>query len=233
MKRSGIIVLMFIVICGCQPDFDIFGALFSTPSKVDLVFPENNSECTAGVIISETESEVIFDWTDAQVGDLYEISLTNLTTGQERLFESDSSSLPIRLFRGTPYQWRVSTILTNSQQSTSSDTEVFYNAGPGVQSFIPFPAIAITPLIGQVLDSNITTITLEWEASDLDGDITEFDVYFGTESIPPLLAEGLTTNSLTDVLVNSGEVYNWRIITRDAQGNESQSEIFTFEVSPN
>ena len=134
------------------------------------------------------------------------------------------------MLRGTPYQWSVNTILTDSQKSTSSDIEVFYNAGPGVQSFIPFPATAISPLDGEVLDSSVGTVTLRWEASDLDGDITEFDVYFGNENPPPIYSESLTSTSLQDIALNSSATYYWKVLTRDSQGNESNSKIFSFTI---
>jgi hypothetical protein len=229
--KIGWLACIVLVVIACGPDLDLVQAVLLPPSKVDLVFPEENSECTAGIIISETESEVIFDWSDADVTDGYIISLTNLTTGQEQLFESDSSSLPIRMLRGTPYRWHVDTFLNDSQEVVSSDIEAFYNAGPGVQSFIPFPATAIFPKNGELINTNEDALTLQWEASDLDNDISEYDIYFGIENEPPLLSSGLQTNSLANVPVDSGEIYFWRVVTRDTQGNESNSELFSFEVS--
>ena len=232
MKKLQIIVFLVVVLlASCGPDLDLVQAVLLPPSQVELVFPEENEECTAGVIISETESEVVFDWTDAEVTDGYIISLTNLTTGQEQLFESDSSSLPIRMLRGTPYRWRVDTFLNDSQEITQSDTEAFYNAGPGVQSFIPFPASAIFPKNGELVDSGTITITLQWEASDLDNDITEYDIYYGTDPDPQLFSSELQSNSLANISVDAGETYYWKVVTRDTQGNESVSQIFTFNVA--
>ena len=215
---------------GCGPDVDILQAVLLAPSKVDLIFPENNSECTAGVIISESESEVIFDWSDAEIGDGYRIALTNLTTGQESFFESDSSSLPIVLLRGTPYRWHVSSFLNDAEEPTLSDVEVFYNAGPGIQSFIPFPAINVAPVNGEQLASSSVSVTLQWTAEDLDGDISEYDVFFGSSNPPDLFSSNLSTNSLSNIPVVSGNTYFWKITTRDIQGNESNSIVFSFEV---
>ncbi len=229
LKIAFIFVVLLIV--GCEADTELTQAILPPPSKVELLFPEENEECTEGIIISETESEVVFDWSEAEMTDGYVISLTNLANGQEQVFESDSSSLPIQMLRGTPYRWRVDTFLESTQEVTQSDEESFYNAGPGVQSFIPFPATPIFPKDGEVLDSNETIITLQWEASDLDNDITEYDIYFGTESNPPLLTSGVQTNSLANIDVEAGETHYWRILTRDAQGNESNSQIISFFVS--
>lgn len=229
--KKVIFLFIGLLFFGCGPDVDILQVVLVAPSKVELIFPENNEECTAGTIISETESEVIFDWTDAEIGDGYNISLTNLTTGQEAIFESDSSSLPIRLLRGTPYRWHVTTFLNDLDEPTLSNIEAFYNAGPGIQSFIPFPAANVAPENGEQLAST-TTVTLEWNAEDLDGDITAYDIYFGTTSPPGLFASDLSasSNSLSNVPVAAGTLYFWNVVTRDTQGNESNSEVFSFEV---
>lgn len=229
MKKVPFIIIGLIFF-GCGPDIDILQVVLVSPSKVELVFPENNQECTAGTIISETESEVIFDWTDAEVGDRYSVSVTNLTTGQEAIFESDSSSLPIKILRGTPYSWHVINILNDLDTPTASDVEVFYNAGPGIQSFIPFPAQNVAPINGEQFDSTSTIITLEWSAEDLDGDIVGYDLYFGLTNSPELFAADLNTAIVSNISINAGNTYFWRIVTKDTQGNQSNSEIFTFEV---
>ncbi len=229
MKRLLFCFLMVYLVVSCGPDLDLVQTVLLPPSQVQLVFPEANEECTTGTIISDTESEVEFDWTDADIVDRYRITLINLTTNQEQTFETENSSLPIILLRGTPYQWRVDSILNDSETITPSDTEVFYNAGPGVQSFIPFPATAIFPKNNELI--NPGSITLEWEASDLDNDIREYNIYFGTEEEPPLFSEAISTNSLTNIEVNAGQQYYWKVITIDSQGNESISQVFSFEVA--
>lgn len=229
--KNLIFCALGLLLFGCAADVDIFEEVLITPSKVTLVFPENNEECTAGTIISESESEVVFDWTDAEVGDRYELSLVNLSTGQEVIFDSDSSSLPITLLRGTPYRWRVDTFLADLNEPTRSDTESFYNSGTGTQSFIPFPAAAISPENGALLTTSSTTVTLQWSAEDLDGDITSYDIYFGTTSDPGLLAEDLSTTTLANVTISAGQTYYWKVVTQDALGNESNSEIFRFIVA--
>lgn len=232
MKRLKMIsVFVLLSVIGCGPDLDIVQTVLLPPSKVELIFPEENEECTAGIIISETESEVIFEWSNAEVADGYIISLTNLTNGQEQLFEADTNSLPIRMLRGTPYRWRVDTFLNDSQEITQSDIEAFYNAGPGIQSFIPFPATAVFPKNGEVLNTTENAITVQWDASDLDNDISEYDLYFGIEENPPLFSAALQSNSLANIAITSGETYYWRVVTRDIQGNESNSQIFTFGVN--
>ncbi len=230
-KKSIFSSLLVLLIVGCGIDSDLFEELVESATKVQLIFPENNSECTAGVIISENESEVVFDWSDAEVVDSYLIQLTNLSDGQLQTFSADSSFFPIRLQRGTPYQWSVTTIINEIDETIESDIEFFYNSGPGVTTFVPFPATAITPANEALLISSTTVTTIEWSAEDLDNDIVNYDLYFGASNPPEILSSELETSSLSNVQVMSGTRYYWQVVTRDDLGNESNSEIFSFEVS--
>ncbi|WP_350287905.1 hypothetical protein [uncultured Croceitalea sp.] len=229
MKKIAFL-LIGLLLCNCKSDVDILQEIL-VPSKVILMFPEPNEECTTGEIISEIESEVVFEWTAAEVGDSYQVVLTDLATGQESILGATTNMLPIRLSRGTPYSWNVTTFLDNSNNTTSSDTESFYNAGPGILSYIPFPANYVSPINNSELSSETTLVTLEWEAEDLDGDITGYDVYFGSNDQPTLFESNVVTTFLTAVSVTRGTTYYWRIITKDSLGNESSSAIFTFSIS--
>lgn len=229
MKRLFLLMVIFLISCG--PDVDILQTILVLPSEVELIFPENNSECTAGIIISETESEVIFEWSAAEVTDGYRVSLVNLTSGEEVFFDATENSLPIRLLRGTPYEWYVATFLNNSDETIQSNTEVFYNAGPGIESFIPFPATNVSPINGEVFESTTTAITLQWTSEDLDNDIVAYDVYFSSNNPPELFATDLNTTSLSNLTIMSGTEYFWKVVTRDQNGNESISDTFTFNVA--
>jgi len=74
-----------------------------------------------------------------------------------------------------------------------------------------------------------SAVTLEWNGSDVDNDIVVYDVYFGTENLP-----SLNTNDITDsqiiLPVSSNTIYYWNIITRDSEGNTSESGVFQFRV---
>ena len=71
--------------------------------------------------------------------------------------------------------------------------------------------------------------TLFRSGSDIDNDIVSYDVYFDTVN-PPVTLEGNTAASNIDVTVAAGNTYYWRVVTKDSQGNNSQSEIFEFRV---
>ncbi|NNJ88878.1 MAG: hypothetical protein HKP53_05715, partial [Eudoraea sp.] len=60
--------------------------------------------------------------------------------------------------------------------------------------------------------------------------ITEYDILFGTETTPATLL-GTTSENTIDATVASGQIYYWRIITKDSEENTSESEIFDFRVN--
>ena len=234
MKKIGTFLSAILIVVSCNPDKDFIQEVLveesDVPTKVSLIFPENNSECTTGTVISENVSEVTFDWSDAEIGDTYRITLTNLTTGADEVFDSETSSMPLRLLRGTPYSWKVTTSQTGIAESTDSNTESFYNSGPGLQSFIPFPASEPNPMTASSFPSNTTIVNFEWVGSDLDNDIIEYDFYFGVANPPNLFAAGLTENNYNGVEVSSGNAYYWKVATRDSFGNVSNSQVFYFTV---
>ena len=54
------------------------------PTQATLLFPENNTECNEGAVISETETEVLFQWEEATNASSYILEITNLNEGTSR-----------------------------------------------------------------------------------------------------------------------------------------------------
>ena len=74
-------------------------------------------------------------------------------------------------------------------------------------------------------------ITIEWVSADVDNDILGFDLYFSTENPPETLISSPGANEVsTKVAVTSDTVYYWKIITKDSEGNTSDSGIFEFRA---
>ncbi|SER05768.1 hypothetical protein SAMN05421824_2913 [Hyunsoonleella jejuensis] len=198
------------------------------PSAATLVFPEQNSECTTGSNLTSTESTILFNWNDANNATSYRLFVKNLNTQNTQNYTSSISERSVTVLRGTPYSWYV--ISKNSGTETAqSPTWKFYNAGEAVSSYAPFPAELIAPELSATL-SFTTSVTLEWKGEDVDNDIKEYDVFFGTIS-PPVDKATTTSNASASVNVSSGTTYYWRIVTHDAQNNNSESQIFQFSVN--
>ena len=198
-----------------------------SPLAATLVFPDNNTECNEGVVLNGTQSKVTFEWNASQNTDSYEVNLRNLNSNSSSKSNSNTNSAEITLERGVPYEWFVISKANGTNETATSSVWKFYNQGPGVENYAPFPAEAVNPGRGAAID-NSGTVQLEWTGSDVDNDIIEYEVLFGTDSDPSNLL-GRTSDSFIDATIAAG-VYYWRVISRDSQGNSSQSEIFEFSV---
>ncbi len=198
------------------------------PGAATLVFPDNNTECNEGVVLSETQSTVTFEWTASENTDTYEINLRNLNTNNIARTNSPINEAAITILRGTPYEWFVVSSANGTNVTSSSPTYRFFNQGPGIENYAPFPAEAVSPSRGATIN-NAGTVTLEWTASDVDNDIVSYDILFGTESTPTT-SIGTVSETTLDASAMAGQVYFWRVITIDSENNSSQSEIFEFNV---
>lgn len=232
MKKSYIYLIAGIICFPCV--FNCGGGggddpiVIDPPGAASLIFPNENSECTEGSNFTSTESDVTFDWSDATNTDSYQLYVKNLDTQITTNYSSTSSQLTLTILRGTPYSWYVVSKNTGTKTAQSA-TWKFYNAGEAVTSYAPFPAEVMAPTMGTSLAASTSSVSLQWSGSDVDNDIVNYDVLFGTASIPTNNM-GSTTSTNFSVNVASGNTYYWRIITTDSQNNTSESEIFQFKI---
>lgn len=198
------------------------------PSMATLVFPDNNLECTEGIVINDAQSTVTFQWQIASNTSSYEVNLRNLETNSSATTTSTTNEASITLERGVPYEWFVVSRSDGADATAKSDTWRFYNQGPGFASYAPFPASVVSPTSGQTVNA-ASSINLEWQGSDVDNDLIEFEVLFGTNNNLTTTL-GSTSQSAISATISSGQTYYWRVISKDAAGNTSQSEVFDFKV---
>jgi len=239
MKKITILNLFFALVlisCGGGGDGDGNGGggggePITPPSAATLIFPEDNTECNEGTIISSSQSSVIFRWSEAANADSYIVVLTNLQNNQTIRRNASTNSLEITIFRGTPYSWQVESRANGTTEIAQSSVFRFYNAGDPLENFVPFPAAVLTPTQGATVEPASGKVTLTWNGNDIDNDITEYDIFFGTDNPPATL---LTTQSETslEVDVTADTVYFWRVRTKDAADNVSTSEVFQFKTTP-
>ncbi len=223
MKQISIILTLMLIL-SCSKDEGN-----PNPSAVSLIFPDNNQECNQGFDVSGTnQSTVTFRWTTSAKTDSYNVLLKNLNILSTTSHSSLSNELAINIQKGTPYSWYVISKNTNVLETAESETWKFYNAGDPIASYTPFPADLVSPAMGSTL-TGITTQSLSWSGSDIDNDIVSYDVYFGTAN-PPTMLEVNTVSTSINVTVAATNIYYWRVVTNDSQGNNSQSEIFQFKV---
>jgi hypothetical protein len=201
------------------------------PEGANLVFPEENSECTTGVSVNGTLSQVTFQWQASNNTDSYTLSVVNLDTNVPQTISTAATSANLSIAKGTPFSWSVTSISSDSDQTAVSETWLFYNAGAET-SYAPFPAQLVNPISGSTVQKNLANeVLLEWQGADVDGDIATFELFF-SEDNPPTSSMGTLAPGTMElsVSVNSDTVYYWRVLTTDAEGNSSDSGVFDFKV---
>jgi len=221
-------VLAIATLTSCPGSKDDVPSGGVVPGSVSLVFPENNSECTEGQSLNTEESGITFRWQAGTNADSYEVNVRNLEANDAGVFNATTNEASISLLKNTPYEWFVVSKNSGSDQTATSAKWRFYNAGEGVLNYAPFPAEVVSPTRGQSVNST-GSITLQWEGNDVDNDITEYEVFFGTDANPTAIL-GTTAQSSLEATISSGQTYYWRVTTKDGSGNTSQSAIFDFKT---
>lgn len=202
-----------------------------TPVAANLIFPLENSECTTGVSINETQSQVTFEWQASANTDSYTLSAINLDTNTPQTISTAATSASLSIGKGTPYSWSVTSLNSKSTQVVTSETWLFYNSGFQT-TYAPFPAQLVSPVSGFTVQKSIANeVVLSWSGADVDNDIDNFEIFF-SEQNPPTTSVGNTTSTVTElaVSVESNIIYYWKVITTDLEGNASDSGVFEFKV---
>ncbi|HWD87510.1 MAG TPA: hypothetical protein VG367_05240 [Mucilaginibacter sp.] len=199
------------------------------PAQATLESPAQNAVCISGAIVSSTQSAVTFSWAAAANASSYDLVLKNLLTATSTTQSTNSTTLTININQNTPYSWYI--VSKSAGGIVASDTWKFYNSGPGMIIYPPYPAEITTPTFGQSVTASSGTVNLAWTGSSVTpGTIVNYDVYFGSSTTPLLLQSEVTTSYLNGVAVTSGTTYYWKVITRDSAGNTSDSGVYWFSV---
>jgi hypothetical protein len=202
------------------------------PTATTLISPANGQPCLTGTSVGANQTTVSFSWIKADNTDNYQLNIRNLLDNTTQVVNTVSITANVNLLKSTPYEWFVTSIKNNDAFQPQSVKWRFFNSGPGITVYPPYPADAVYPANNAELisPSIYNTITLQWSAIAGSAAIVNYDIYFGTTASPLLLAAKVTGNSMPSVSYVDDTTYYWRIITRDASGNTSTSPVYTFYV---
>ena len=227
MKKIFLIPVVLILAIACNSKDD---NPRPTPPKVaTLLFPEKDETCTQGVIIDDNRSTITFEWEPNKGANNFTLTIRNLLTNRIETYNSTENFKEVTLARNTPYSWFIIAINTNSGETTTSNLWKFYNAGEGVVSYPPFPAELLTPKSGSTAYST-TNIQFTWDASDVDNDIVQYELFLDTVNPPTKqLVSQLTSGTFTLSPLDPN-VYYWYINTIDKSGNSTPSTIGEFRI---
>ncbi len=136
---------------------------------------------------------------------------------------------------------------TGTDNNLDGFGDTAYSIPPGfLQDMLPLydnpPNIPSNPIPGnESTDISIYTL-LNWAGGDLDPeDIVTYDLYFGTDNPPPLVASELTDTEFSlgilDTIYGSGILdydtqYYWQIIATDSYYKSTEGPIWTFTTEP-
>ncbi len=234
IHKIAMVFSLFIVSCGGGSDDSpaprSSQQIVPDPKATTLIFPGDNTECNEGVVIDELKSRVTFQWNASEDTDNYEVNIRNISTNVSTTSTISAEESAITIDRGAPYEWFVISKATGSNVTASSAKFKFYNQGPGIENYAPFPAEALNPTRGADVTNSGGIVTLSWKGTDIDNDIVTYEVFFGTNE-SPTDSLGTTSENNLDATVTAGTIYYWRVVISDEQGNTSQSEVFEFKVS--
>lgn len=209
-----VIVVTFLVLCSCSND-DAPPPV--EPSAVDLIFPENNQICQEGEIISSDVITIPFEWSTGEKATSYGLEITSITSPEmSKLIPTTDTKATVELSPGTQYNWKVVSI--NGSETAVSETWNFYTQGEVITNHVPFPA-EIT-----VQDNGNSTIDLSWDAVDVDGDISYYNIYLLDKNPPALYKEKVTAANIKTIPLISGKRYYLEIEVIDSVGNIAKSK---------
>lgn len=232
-NKFRIVVIYSIIFClnwSCSKNLPI-----KNPTVSTLLKPEKNNACVP-VSTTELTGVVSFQWSTSQNTDSYTIIVKNSITNAEVRSTVNRTETTFTLERGAPYSWWVVSDSNASTISAKSEIWNFYLEGFKEQTHLPFPAQIITP----AKDATVTIVTsvvggstvrLGWIGSDLDNDISSYQIYLGTTSSTLSMIKDNFTSSTFSASVEKGKTYYWQIVTIDKQGNQSKSSIWSFKTS--
>jgi len=204
-----------------DPVPDLENTAPTIPSKI---FPTDGLLCT--------DNPLEFKWgssTDKE-GDVisYEIELAYDNAFNNVIEKKTLSATNITLTfeKGIQVNWRIRSKDSKGEYSDYSSTWNFYTEGEGMVNYLPFTATLIYPMAFSKIEGEY--VTLDWESSDVDGDLLFYDIYFG-ETTPPVLLKENSAESTHEVSINPNKTYYWKIIVKDDRGGESIGNTWAFK----
>jgi hypothetical protein len=199
----------------------------TAPTVPNQIFPLNNEICI--------ENSVVFQWsksTDAD-GDLvsYHVEVSE-DDSFENLLKSETSfseSIIITLETGKAYFWRVKAIDHNSTESNYSPVMQFVTEGEGTVNHVPFPPTLMSPANNTEVEG--ANISINWTASDVDGDPLTFDVYIDTTENPKTkVSENQTETTYNAANLVPATKYYFKVIVKDDKGAISVGQVWSFST---
>ena len=196
------------------------------PTKPTLSSPANNSLCIDNVVNFQWNASTDSDG-DA-ISYIIEVSKNNQFSTLEHNFTVSATTKSITLEKGVAYYWRVKAKDSKNATSDYSSTFQLYTEGEGVTNHLPFNPVLVKPDLNSIIQTASTT--LEWSATDVDGDTLSYDVYFGTDASASTLVSENQSATTYNASLQASTNYYWKIVVKDNQGGQTIGQIWNFKT---
>lgn len=217
MKNIIRIILTFILFTSCGGGDD--GPAPTEKKELgafDLVFPDNDQICTEGTDMDDNMVAINFLWTESENAISYELKITNQETNDIISVVSSKPEKEVTLKKGSQFTWIVTAKLDATIKKESSSWN-FYSTGVVSDNYAPFPAEI------NISDNTDGTVKIEWASTDLDNDITGYDIYLDTKRDADLLLSDTANTSISSYAIEYGTIYYVKVVTKDTRGNSATS----------
>ena len=204
------------------------------PGVASLISPANNETCLDGTSLNDTQSNVSFSWSAASNAISYEVIISNLQSQSSQTYTAPSNQTTIALTKAEPYSWIVKSIGEDGSTPSESEQWKFYLAGEGTINYAPFPSELISPRSGANITPDINNLViLNWNGSDVDGDLESFEVYLDQNDATTLntTLPFQNNNNSIEVEVENNATYYWKVVAIDTNGNQSNSGVYAFRTN--
>lgn len=243
MKNTILLLAISIItLTACSKDSDGGGGgttiepeevIILQPTSATLSFPANNEPCLETTSVNDTQSSITFRWNASDNVNSYDISVTNLSNNTNNVYNASSNEKSLTLEHDEPYSWKIISNGQSGSQPAESDTWKFYLAGPAQVNYAPFPAELTSPVSGSTTTPSEGFISIQWNCTDVDNDLVSFEVYLDTNDASTLVQtlDFASTTTSIDVAVENNSIYYWKVIAIDANGNNSNSGVYSFRTN--
>jgi hypothetical protein len=139
--------------------------------------------------------------------------------------------IPASSHSGTSYPVSFKVDATSDDVAYSSTQSLAIKVDAGQLNLPPDQPVAPFPSNGATIQQ--TAVTLQWSCSDPDSDPLTYDVYFGTSSSPPRVAQGRSITSYASPSLSQGTTYYWQIVAFDDHSHQTAGPVWKFSTASN
>lgn len=236
MKKTIVLLtITYITLTACSKDSggNEPEVVIRQPTAAVLSFPANNEPCLETNSVNDTQSSITFRWIAGQNVTSYDLQVVNLANNSNNTYNATSNEKSLTLEHDEPYSWKVISNGESGSQPVESDTWKFYLAGPAQVNFAPFPAELTSPISGSTVTPSDGLIQVQWTCTDADNDLTQFEIFLDTTDGSTLIntIDFESTTTSVDVSVENNTIYYWKVVASDAEGNQSDSGVYSFRTN--